>query len=82
VQLRLHPGDLLLLHTDGVTDARRDGGERFGDERLRALVAATQRPNAAALANELETAVDEFADGPLDDDMALLVLRVRDAGSR
>ena len=32
------PGDLVLLYTDGVTDARAASGERFGDDRLIATV--------------------------------------------
>ncbi len=77
VALELGPGDALVLHTDGVTDARR-GEERFGEARLRDAVAESVRPSAAALAAALESAVAGFSDGPADDDLALLVLRVRD----
>ena len=34
----MHPGDRLGLWTDGVTDARRPDGERFGEDRFRALL--------------------------------------------
>jgi sigma-B regulation protein RsbU (phosphoserine phosphatase) len=77
VELFLARGDALVLYTDGVTDARC-GHDRFGDERLRRAVAAGGRSSAGALAAELETAVVRFSDGPVDDDLALLVLRVRD----
>ena len=35
VRVELDPGDQLVLYTDGVIEARRDGGERFGTDRLR-----------------------------------------------
>jgi serine phosphatase RsbU (regulator of sigma subunit) len=60
-----------------MTDARR-GSDRFGEARLHDAVADSERPSAGALAAELESAVVGFSDGPIDDDLALLVLRVRD----
>lgn len=39
-EVELRPGDLLLLHTDGVEEARNESGELLGIERLRGLVAA------------------------------------------
>jgi serine phosphatase RsbU (regulator of sigma subunit) len=77
VELLLAPGDAVVLYTDGVTDARC-GHERFGEARLRAAVAQGRRPSAAALAAALDAAVADFSDGPAADDLALLVLRVRD----
>jgi phosphoserine phosphatase RsbU/P len=77
VELFLGRGDALVLHTDGVTDARC-GDERFGEPRLHRAIAAAGRASAGALAAGLEAAVGRFSDGPADDDLALLVLRVRD----
>jgi phosphoserine phosphatase RsbU/P len=77
VELRLRPGDALVLYTDGVTDAR-SGRERFGDARLLAAIAQGDRPSAAELAAGVDAAVAGFSDGPAADDLALLVLRVRD----
>jgi sigma-B regulation protein RsbU (phosphoserine phosphatase) len=39
-RFRLAPGDLLVLYTDGVTEARNASDEEYGTERLSALVAA------------------------------------------
>lgn len=73
VELDLGPGDVVVLYTDGVTEARRDG-EFFGDEGLRATLAGLAGRSAAAVADGLEQAVREFQDGA-DDDRAILVLR-------
>jgi serine phosphatase RsbU (regulator of sigma subunit) len=39
VETRLSGGDVVLFHTDGVTEARSPGGTFLGDEQLRDLVA-------------------------------------------
>jgi PAS domain S-box-containing protein len=74
--LRLGPGDTLLLYTDGVTDASRDG-DRFGDERLRALTRDLNPGlHASELAETIEnTAVAHAAHHP-QDDMALVAVQV------
>jgi PAS domain S-box-containing protein len=74
VELELHPGDLLLAFTDGVTEARR-GTELFGDQRLEQLVTEHADEPLPALVARIEQAVVSFADGPLRDDLALVALR-------
>jgi serine phosphatase RsbU (regulator of sigma subunit) len=74
--IRLGAGDVRVLYTDGVTEARAHGS-LFGEERLRALVAAGALA-ADALASEIEHAVREFSPA-LADDTALLILRPRAA---
>jgi sigma-B regulation protein RsbU (phosphoserine phosphatase) len=72
----LAPGDLLLLYTDGVTDARAPTGERFGDERLRAIVAAAKATSAQDLVDEIARASAAFGAGePAADDITLLAVR-------
>ena len=76
----LEPGDLLVLYTDGVTDAMGED-ERFGEERLREALgrldgAAGER--LLALRAELEA----FERGPQRDDTTVLVLQYRGAGAQ
>jgi sigma-B regulation protein RsbU (phosphoserine phosphatase) len=74
----LGPGDLLLLYTDGVTDARAPNGERFGDDRLRAIVASAPGVTARELVDEIARATAAFHEGePAADDVTLVGVRRR-----
>ncbi|MDH4113370.1 MAG: SpoIIE family protein phosphatase [Actinomycetota bacterium] len=73
VELTLDSGDALVLYTDGVTDARR-GSEQFGNERLRAALAAAAGRSPDAIVAAVLDAVLGFTQTP-GDDIALMVLR-------
>jgi len=61
----------LVVVTDGVTDS--GGGEgRFGEERLRAVLAGIKGPALAA--QQIEGALHEFTGGELDDDAAIIAI--------
>jgi phosphoserine phosphatase RsbU/P len=66
------PGDLLLLYTDGVTEARRDG-ELFGEDRLHDLIEKDARP-VDELPQAILDAVLEFSDDKLRDDLAIMAV--------
>jgi serine phosphatase RsbU (regulator of sigma subunit) len=70
----LPPGASLVLFTDGVIEARRDG-ELYGDERLDALLAERRELPARALAAAVAEDAREFAGGDLSDDLAVVVIR-------
>jgi len=71
---RLGPGDVVLLYTDGVLEGRR-GRELFGEDRLVAAVAqAGRRP--AALVDGVMSAVLDFQEGTLRDDVAIVAFGV------
>ncbi len=70
---QLAPGELLLLFSDGVTEARR-GDEQFGDDRLEAVLRSTVGASAERAVAMIESAVLDFA-GELSDDVAILALR-------
>jgi len=71
----LGPGDVLLLYTDGITEARGSQGV-FGEDRVRALVAGCAGLEATPIAERIERAVLDFQDGNPRDDIALMVVRV------
>lgn len=70
---RLAPGDVLVLYTDGVTEARR-GREEWGEERLRALLSSCARRRAPDVAGEIEQAALAFQGGVARDDIAVLAI--------
>jgi phosphoserine phosphatase RsbU/P len=74
--IRLEPGDVLLLYTDGITEARNAAREFFGTERLaQALLQHGQQSPEAVRDAVLEAALT-FADEQLDD-MTVVVVRRR-----
>lgn len=76
VQVVLEAGDLVLLYTDGIVELRGPEGV-FGDELLRAQLAASAgRPAGEAVA-AVTAAATNAQHGEARDDVALLALRVR-----
>jgi serine phosphatase RsbU (regulator of sigma subunit) len=71
----VHPGETLVAITDGVTDTRGPGGERFGEERLMMLLADTGDAPPGALSRQLATALEEFQVGAQADDTAAVFMR-------
>ena len=81
-ELRLEPGDLLVLYTDGITEAANAAGEEFGLDRLQAVVSRYASEPLVAIAVAIETAVEVFADGtPYGDDRTVVMLRREPAES-
>jgi serine phosphatase RsbU (regulator of sigma subunit)/PAS domain-containing protein len=72
---RLARGDLLLLYTDGIIDARPLAGQTFGDERLREALAAGAGRDADGVLAVIDAAVRAHAPGTPRDDKALLAIR-------
>ena len=74
-ELVLHPGEVLLLYTDGITEARAPGGEFYGEGRIRAFCEANWGRTPEALCNKLEQEICTFQNNNLADDLTILVLR-------
>lgn len=75
-ETRIKPGELLILFTDGFTEAENPEGEEFGQERLCAVCTAHRHEPLPDLASALEAEVRSFTgDVPASDDRTLLLLR-------
>jgi serine phosphatase RsbU (regulator of sigma subunit) len=70
-ELKLNAGDLLVLHTDGVTEAMRDGA-MFDTSGMRRALAGAKGKTARQVLDDLHRALDGFE---LTDDATLLVIR-------
>ena len=73
-EVSLEPGDLLILYTDGLTEARA-GDTLFGEERIAQHVRRDPRVAADVLCKSLLAAARDFATVPLRDDVAILAIR-------
>jgi sigma-B regulation protein RsbU (phosphoserine phosphatase) len=74
--LRLGPGDVLIVGTDGFSEAHNDAAELFGYDRLCALANALHDRSAADIGTAFCAAVAEFSKGrPQDDDQTIVILR-------
>jgi sigma-B regulation protein RsbU (phosphoserine phosphatase) len=72
----LTPGDLVLLYTDGVTDARASSGERFGDDRLLEVVEAHRGRSARDVVDALAAAARTFQGHmPAADDVTIVAIQ-------
>jgi sigma-B regulation protein RsbU (phosphoserine phosphatase) len=73
--VQLAPGDMLVLYTDGITEAK-DGREAFfGEERLLEVVRTNLERPAQDVQDALLAEVHEFVgDAPQFDDIALMVI--------
>lgn len=77
--LKLHPGDLLVLYTDGVTEAADREAQLFGEERLMTVVRAASA-SVDVFSADLLAAVREFEAGaPQADDITCVTVRFRGA---
>jgi Stage II sporulation protein E (SpoIIE) len=70
----LAQADAILLYSDGLYEARGHG-QRFGLARVIAAISAPTVPPAAEIIANLRAEVLQFADGPLTDDICVVVMR-------
>ncbi len=76
-QLQLQKGDILLLYTDGVTEAQNAAGELFGSGRLCTILQRNRALGPREIIDTVLREVSAFAGtSTLPDDVAMIVLKV------
>jgi sigma-B regulation protein RsbU (phosphoserine phosphatase) len=73
--IRLAPGDTLVLYTDGVTEAQSDDGVEFGEGRLAEILRQNAQLPVPALLQAIVAAVQKFSGREQEDDITLVVAR-------
>jgi sigma-B regulation protein RsbU (phosphoserine phosphatase) len=79
--VELRSGDLLVLYSDGITEAqsRRDSAEEFGEARLEAVVRAHREAPPPEISRRILEAVREWSHAEADDDMTLMIVRATES---
>jgi serine phosphatase RsbU (regulator of sigma subunit) len=76
-EVPLAAGDLLILYTDGVTEAENAQGEQFGESRLIETMLAQRHLPVPSLLETIVATVQRFSDGEQADDITLVLARCR-----
>ncbi|MCS6954247.1 MAG: PP2C family protein-serine/threonine phosphatase [Bryobacterales bacterium] len=81
--VRLAPGDLVVMYSDGIVEAENPRGDQFGEERLLEILQENHKKSSEEIRNEVLTRVRVFLGGAHPpDDLTLLVARVQAAGAQ
>jgi serine phosphatase RsbU (regulator of sigma subunit) len=73
-EVPLETGDVVLLYTDGLAEAR-SGESMFGEDRIAAHLRRDPGADVDVLCKTLGESAEDFASGPLTDDIAILAVR-------
>ncbi len=77
VEVKLTQGDVIILYTDGVTEAMNEKNEQFGQERLTKVVMESRQFSAKDITSNIENQIDSFVKGqPQFDDLTIMVLKI------
>lgn len=76
-QVPLESGDRLLLYTDGITEAQRDGDDEYGEARLTEALRRHRHLDADQLHAAVLADVAAFSDNRFQDDATLLAVAVK-----
>jgi sigma-B regulation protein RsbU (phosphoserine phosphatase) len=78
---QLQPSDVLVIYSDGVSEATSPQGEEFGTDRLYEVVARNLDASAAGIRDRIEAALTKWAQGtPAGDDITLVIVKRQPAG--
>jgi sigma-B regulation protein RsbU (phosphoserine phosphatase) len=77
-EVSLGPGDVLVLFTDGVSEAMDAGGEELGEEKLETVIRNTVGSSAEEILSGIVAAVNAHSTGTTQyDDITLVVLKAK-----
>ncbi|MBX0291103.1 SpoIIE family protein phosphatase [Hymenobacter sp. HSC-4F20] len=75
-----NPGDVMVIYTDGIVEARDANQEEYGEERLKQMLEHTYYLDADEIKEKILTDLNEFSRGqPMHDDQTLLVIKFKAA---
>jgi serine phosphatase RsbU (regulator of sigma subunit) len=74
------PGDVMVIYTDGIVEARGEGGAEYGEDRLKLRLEESYYLDAEEIKAFILKDLDAFTHGyPIHDDQTLLVIKFKSA---
>jgi phosphoserine phosphatase RsbU/P len=74
-KIAVGPGDVLVIYTDGVTEAPNQAGEEFGEARLMEIVRAHSHVQVKEMLSAILAEVQQFSGASQADDLTLVIAR-------
>ena len=72
----MESGDVLVIYSDGVSEANNLAGEEFGMDRLINVVKSNLKASASGLRDKVESALSSFTQtAPANDDITLVIVK-------
>jgi sigma-B regulation protein RsbU (phosphoserine phosphatase) len=74
-----HEGDLLFFYSDGISEARNQKGDFFGEQRLISVIEENYEKELPDIISDIKETVINFCEGnPLTDDLTCVAVKLRD----
>ncbi|HUI31379.1 MAG TPA: PP2C family protein-serine/threonine phosphatase [Candidatus Acidoferrales bacterium] len=75
-KIEMNPGDLLVAYSDGVTEARNERDEFFGDQRLRSIIGKSAGISPDRVGERILENVERFVgEAPRSDDLSMVIIK-------
>jgi sigma-B regulation protein RsbU (phosphoserine phosphatase) len=74
--IELHPGDRLVLYTDGITESFNSSDEQFGLARLQQVMLEHRGSALPEVKDAILDRVQNWRNGPADDDSSLVLVEI------
>jgi phosphoserine phosphatase RsbU/P len=78
-KIPFHPDEMIVLYSDGITEAMNDQNEEFGEERLIKLITQYKNEDIYKLIDRIIVAVNAFSEGVAQSDDITVMIIKRDA---
>jgi hypothetical protein len=76
-EVQMERGDTLCMYTDGITEATDKNGQEFGEGGLLEVLHESRNLESASILQKVEHALRQFRSGEQEDDVTLVIARVR-----
>jgi serine phosphatase RsbU (regulator of sigma subunit) len=83
IELKLHEDDIIVLYTDGITEAKNKDLEDFGETKFEKILLENSGKNTDEISNEVIKEITQFSkDNIQHDDITLVILKWKTRDSR